>query len=121
MLGAMLAAPYENDKLVADVVRTAGIVPVLTNFNGGDTSYFLGRWTASRRTPSQLEALFCSPTDQLTYLDELLAPTQPSTVCLRRRGAIEIRIPQRHTTSATAGSPFTVWLVRPIAGLTALR
>lgn len=118
---AMLAAPYENDKLVAEVVRTAGIVPVLTNSDGGDTSYYLGRWTASRRTASQLEALFCSAADQLTYLDELLARTQPSTACLRRRGAIEIRIPQRHTTAATAGSPFTVWLVGPVAGLTARR
>ena len=113
MLRAMQAAPYENDKLVAAVVRTASLTPVLTNFDGGDTSYYLGRWTAARRSTGQLEALFCSPADRLTYLDELLAPDQPSTACLRRRGAIEIRIPQRHTTAATAGSPFAVWLVRP--------
>jgi hypothetical protein len=112
MLRAMQATPYENDELVAAVVRTASISPVLTNFNGGDTSYYLGRQTASRRSAGQLEALFCSPADRLTYLDELLAPDQPSTACLRRRGAIEVRIPQRHTTAATAGSPFTVWLVR---------
>jgi hypothetical protein len=110
MLRAVVAMPYENDQLVADVVRSAGIAPVLTNLDGGDTSYYLGRWSASRRSATQLEALFCSA-DQLIYLDELLARTQPSTVCLRRRGAIEIRIPQRHTTGATAGSPFTVWLV----------
>lgn len=113
MLRAILATPYENDKLLADVVRSAAIAPVVTNFDGGDTSYYLGGWTASRRRTSQLEALFCSPADQLTYLDELLAPSQPSTACLRRRGAIEIRIPQRHTAAATAGSPFTIWLVRP--------
>jgi hypothetical protein len=116
MLRAIQAAPYENDKLVAAIVRTASITPVLTNFDGGDTSYYLGRWTAARRSAGQLEALFCSPGDRLTYLDELLAPNQPSTACLRRRDAIEIRIPQRHTTAATAGSPFTVWLVRPEPG-----
>jgi hypothetical protein len=121
MLGAIDAAPYENDKLVADVVRTAAIAPVVTNFDGGDTSYYLGRWTAARRSTRRLEALFCSSGDQLTYLDELLAPSQPSTACLRRRGAVEIRIPQRHTTAATAGSPFTVWLVRPGARFTAPR
>jgi hypothetical protein len=115
MLKAIQIAPYESDELVAAVVRTASITPVLTNFDGGDTSYYLGRWSAARRSAGQLEALFCSPTDRLTYLDELLAPDQPSTACLRRRGAIEIRIPQRHTTAATAGSPFTVWLVRPEA------
>ena len=113
MLRVLQAAPYENDKLIAAVVRTADIAPVVTNFNGGDTSYYLGRWTASRRSAGQLEALFCSSADELTYLDELLAPDQPSTACLRRRDAIEVRIPQRHTTAATAGSPFTVWLVRP--------
>lgn len=118
MLTAILAAPYENDRLVAAVVRTAAIAPVVTNFDGGDTPYYLGRWTASRRSTSQLETLFCSPADQLTYLDELVASDQPSTSCLRRRGAIEIRIPQRHTTGTTAGSLFTVWLVRP--SLTAL-
>ncbi len=116
MLRALLAAPYENDQLVADIVRTAAIEPVVTNFDGGDTGYYLGRWRASRRSTSQLEALFCSRTDELTYLDELLAPSQPPTTCLRRRGAIEIRIPQRHATATTAGSPFTVWLVRPRPG-----
>jgi hypothetical protein len=115
MLGVLQSAPYENDKLIAAVVRTADIAPVVTNFDGGDTSYYLGRWAASRRSAGQLEALFCSSADELTYLDELLAPDQPSTACLRRRDAIEVRIPQRHTTAATAGSPFTVWLVRPQA------
>lgn len=113
MLRVLQAAPYENDKLIAAVVRTADIAPVVTNFNGGDTSYYLGSWTASRRSAGQLEALFCSSGDELTYLDELLAPDQPSTACLRQRDAIEVRIPQRHTTAATAGSPFTVWLLRP--------
>jgi hypothetical protein len=111
MLRVLQAVPYENDKLVGTVVRTADIAPVLTNFDGGDTSYYLGRWTASRRSAGELEDLFCSSADELTYLDELLAPDQPSTACLRRRGAIEVRIPQRHMTAATAGSPFVVWLV----------
>ncbi|HTX07654.1 MAG TPA: hypothetical protein VME22_03525 [Solirubrobacteraceae bacterium] len=117
MLRVLQVAPYENDKLLAAVVRTADIAPVVTNFDGGDSAYYLGRWTASRRSAGQLEALFCSSADRLTYLDELLAPNQPSTACLRRRDAIEIRIPQRHNTAATAGSPFTVWLVRPRARL----
>ena len=43
MLRVLQAAPYENDKLIAAVVRTADIAPVVTNFNGGDTSYYLGR------------------------------------------------------------------------------
>jgi hypothetical protein len=115
MLRVLKATPYENDQLVATVVRTASITPVLTNSDGGDTSYYLGRWSAARRSAGQLEALFCSPTDRLTYLDELLAPDQPSIACLRRRGAVEVRIPQRHTMAAAAGSPFDVWLVRPEA------
>lgn len=111
MLNATLAAPYENDREVADLVRGARIDDVLSNSDGGDTDFYLRRRAVSTRTTSQLQAVFCRADGPFVYLDELLAPSQPPTACLVRRGAVSIQVPQRHTRGATAGSPFVVWLV----------
>jgi demethylmenaquinone methyltransferase / 2-methoxy-6-polyprenyl-1,4-benzoquinol methylase len=99
------AVPLESYKEVGAIVRGTGIALTVTNrasrlglryYTGGKPKIL---------TPVALDAMFCSAQTGFIYVEHLLAPQRVDTSCLVRRGATEIRVPERR------GTPMTVYIL----------
>jgi hypothetical protein len=100
------AVPLESYKEVGVIVRGTGIA--LTVTNGVDRrglQYYIGR-KPELLSPVALEAMFCSAKTGFVYIEHMLdAAPRVDTSCLVRRGATEIRVPERR------GAPMTVYIL----------
>jgi len=117
------AAPIENAKVVAQIVRRAGFTSVVTDsLKPWSLRFYLGRSHVNVLAPEQLEAAFCRGRGPLAYVDQLayaevmyagdpVRPMPISVACLRARGARLLIVPERNAPERYRGLPVHVWLV----------
>jgi hypothetical protein len=100
------AVPLESYKEVGAIVRGTGIALTVTNSASRlGLRYYIGR-EPELLTPVTLEAMFCSEQTGFVYIEHLLdAAPHVDASCLVRRGATEIRVPERR------GTPITVYIL----------
>jgi hypothetical protein len=100
--------PMESDREVAAIVRGSGIGvgSVVTNStHRAGFEYYLNGIVATY-SPSQLGPLFCTKPAPFVYIEHRLYAKPADTTCLKERGAVSIRVPQRRAL------PTIVWIVR---------
>jgi hypothetical protein len=100
--------PIESNREVAAIVRGSGIGVASVMINGTHYvgfEYYLNGLIAVY-SPSQLRSLFCTKPAPFVYIEHFLYSEPADTTCLKQRGAVSIRVPQRRTL------PTIVWIVR---------
>lgn len=91
--------PLESFKEVGAIVRGTGIGLTVTNRTRLGLQYYIagsGR-TLEVLSPAGLEAIFCTGGAGFIYVERLRSGPQVDTSCLLRRGAVEIRVPERRS------------------------
>jgi hypothetical protein len=101
--------PKENFKRVGAIVEGSDIRRVVTNsVRPVGLEYYIRDPAIEVLHPIRLERLFCRTHSPAVYIDHPLFSEHADTGCLRRRGAIAVRVRQRDR-----GGYIDVWLLHP--------
>jgi hypothetical protein len=103
--------PVQSFKEVGAIVRGSQIDRIMTNSTSlADVDFYIKakgkRQGIQALKPAALEAMFCRLDTGFIYIEEGTSSPRPNTTCLRRRGAVAIRAPERR------GPPMLVYILR---------
>ncbi len=98
--------PIENYREVATIVLDSRVGSIMTNstqYVGFE--YYLNR-PITVLSPAVLGPLFCTKPAPFVYIEHRLYSKPADTTCLKQRGAVSIRVPQRRAL------PTVIWILR---------